>query len=63
MTVKDLNFSISCENQSRICVSDFDDGVWLKISQFMSDTRIVLTKYQAQSLIEALQAVVEEIPE
>ena len=54
----DKEFSISSREGDRVFVDEHDDGVWLSLSVRGGSAYTVLTKEQAQELIDALEKVI-----
>jgi hypothetical protein len=54
----DIETTINREDGTRISISNWDDGgAWLRIGRCGGDAYTVLTRDEAQQLLEGLQAV------
>jgi hypothetical protein len=56
----DIETIIHTEDGVRVSVSDFDEGVWLHLSMRHGTSHAVLTREEAERLLEGLQAILEK---
>lgn len=54
----DMDFSIKARDNNTVYVNPFDDDVWMSIYGKDGSYRIIMTKEQAQQLVDALQSVI-----
>lgn len=51
---------IKTEDGVRVSISDFDEGVWLHLSMRHGTAHATLTRAEAESLLDGLQAILEK---
>lgn len=58
----DLQTRIPAQNDQRVYVDQYDDGVWLSLHHQHGSSNVVFDKEQAKDLIAALIRIVEVKP-
>ena len=57
--MKDLETVVHTEEQTTVCVDRWDDGVWLSIQVHGGSARTILTREEAERLVQGLQAILD----
>jgi hypothetical protein len=59
---KDLDVSIITEDGVRVGIDPYDDGVWLHLAMRSGTAYAVISRADAQRLMEGLRAILEAQP-
>jgi hypothetical protein len=57
---RETDITIYTQDDSRVNITEWDDGVWLKICVKRGDTYTILTRDEAQQLLAGLQAILSK---
>jgi hypothetical protein len=57
------DITIKAEDDRKLFVSRFEDGVWISLVNRAGHTNCIIPKDQAQVMLEALQNIILEIEE
>lgn len=57
-----MDFDIRLKSSDMVFVHPYDDQVWLALHINGGSARVILTREEAQKIIEAMQKIVEGVP-